>query len=182
MKPKGKITALAQHIIDTFRTLYLENGISGRKFSHDITEGSNPTRVSGFENIYNNETYTPELTKKALNYFGLRMEDILPDDLLDNDELIEKTRIPILKQMSIKAALNSLLEEGYFDTPRLRAEITSYYNSFLPEPDHKQDSDFSAQLENLYNERKILKVRLDDEDERKAKLIRFVSNMELKED
>ncbi|MCY4779262.1 hypothetical protein ORI89_06345 [Sphingobacterium sp. UT-1RO-CII-1] len=182
MKPKGKITVLAQHIIDTFRTLYSEEGISGREFSRRITEGSNPTRVAGFENIYNNESYTPEFTKKALNYFGVTMQDILPDELLDDDQLVEKTRIPILKKMSVKAALNSLLEEGYFDTPRLRAEITTYYNSFLPQENHKKDSDFSAQLEDLYNEGKLLKVQMADEDKKKAKLIRFVRNMELKED
>lgn len=182
MKSKGKITALAQHIIDSFRTLYLEKEISARKFSSEITDGTNPTRISGFENVYNNETYTPELIKKALNYFGLTMQDILPEELLDNDQLVEKTRIPILKQMSIRAALNSLLEEGYFNTARLRSEITTYYNSFLAETAHKKDSDFSAQLEDLYNEGKLLKVKVSDEDESKTLLIRFVRNKEYKED
>lgn len=120
--------------------------------------------------------------KKALNHFGLTMQDILPDELLDDDELIEKTRIPILKKMSIKAALNSLIQDGYFDTPRLRAEITSYYNSFLSKEDQKADSDISSSLESLYIDRKILKIHSNEADEKKGKLIRFVRNMELKED
>lgn len=182
MKPRGKITALAQFILDEFRILYLEKGISGRKFSREITEGTNSTRVSGFENIYNNETYTPELTKRALNYFGLTIRDILPDELLDDDQLMDKTRIPILKKMSVKAALNSLLEDGYFDTPRLRSEITAYYNSFLEKEDHKENSYFSAQLEDLCNEGKLLKLRDDAATDKEDKLIRFVRNMEMKED
>lgn len=181
MKSKGKITAFAQHIIDTFRVLYSEEGISGREFSRIITEETNPTRVGSIESEYNNDRYSPELTKKALNHFGLNMQDILPDELLDDDQLIEKTRIPILKKMSIKAALNSLIHDGYFDTPRLRAEITAYYNSYLSEEDKKLDSDISSSLESLYIERKLLKVQMDDEDEKKAKLIRFVRNMDLKE-
>jgi len=182
MKPKGKITAFAQHIIDTFRVLYLEEEISGREFSRIITDETNPTRVGGIESEYNNEKYSPELTKKALNHFGLTMQDILPDELLNDDQLIEKTRITILKKMSIKAALNSLIQDGYFDTPRLRAEITSYYNSFLSEEDKKADSDISSSLESLYIEGKILKIQSNDADDKKGKLIRFVRNMELKED
>lgn len=182
MKPKGKITALAQYIIDSFRILYFEKGITGRKFSSDITEGSNPTRVAGFENIYNNETYTPELIKKGLNYFDMTMDELLPDELLDNDKLIEKTRIPILPKMSIKAALSSLIAEGYFDTPRLRSEITKYYNSFIPKDDHKINSDISASLESLYNEGKLLKQNAVNSDKKRTGLIQFIRNMDFKED
>lgn len=181
MKQLGKITAFTQNIIDTFRTLYSEEGISGREFSRRITGDPLSTRVGNIENIYNNDKYSPELMKKALNYFGLTMQDILPDELLDDDQLIEKTRIPILKKMSVKAALNSLLEEGYFDTPRLRAEITAYYNSFLEKEDHKENSYFSAQLEELYNEGKLLKLKDDDATDKEGRLIRFVRNMELEE-
>lgn len=181
MKPKGKITAFAQHIIDTFRVLYLEEEISGREFSRIITDHTNPTRVGSIESDSNSDKYSPELIKKALNYFGKTMMDILPDELLDDDQLIEKTRIPILKKMSIKAALNSLLEEGYFDIPRLRSEITVYYNSFLSQEDEKIDSDISSSLENLYIEGRLLKVQLGRDDEQKNNLIRFVRNMELKE-
>jgi|GEM_PF-751540 len=182
MKEKGKITAFAQHIIDTFRTLYSNKDISGRKFSREITEGSNPTRISNLENVYNNDKYSPELIIKGLNYFGKTMQEILPDDLLDDDALIEKTRIPILKGMSIKAALNSLIEEGYFNEPKLRAEITAKYNSFVPREKHKKDSDFSAQLEELYNEGKLLKVFNDKGHKKEDKLIRFVRNTDFKED
>lgn len=182
MKPKGKITAFAQHIIDTFRVLYLENEISGREFSRIITDQTNSTRVGSIESEFNNDKYSPELIKKALNYFGLTMQDILPDELLDDDHLVEKTKIPILKQMSIKAALNSLIQEAYFDTPRLRAEITSYYNSFLSEEDKKIDSDISSSLESLYIEGKLLKVQPNDADKDKVKLIRFERNMDFKED
>lgn len=177
MREKGKITAFAQHIIDTFRTLYSDKGISGRKFSREITEDNNPTRISNIENVYNNDKYSPELIIKGLNYFGKTMQEILPDDLLDDDVLIEKTRTPILTGMSINAALNSLIEEGYLDEPRLRSEITAHYNSFLSEKNHKKDSDFSAQLEDLYNEGKLLKVQNKEE-----KLIRFVRNADFKED
>ncbi|MEN5379206.1 hypothetical protein [Sphingobacterium kitahiroshimense] len=180
MKPKGKITAFAQHIIDTFRVLYLEEEISGREFSRIITDYTNPTRVGNIESDSNNDKYSPELIKKALNHFGKTMMDILPDELLDDDKLIEKARIPILKKMSIKAALNSLLEEGYFDIPRLRSEITAYYNSFLSQEDEKIDSDISSSLENLYIEGRLLKVQLGNDDEQKTSLIRFVRNMELK--
>lgn len=83
--------------------------------------------------------------------------------------------------MSIKAALNSLLEEGYFDIPRLRSEITVYYNSFLSQEDEKIDSDISSSLENLYIEGRLLKIQLGRDDEQKNNLIRFVRNMELKE-
>lgn len=182
MKSKGKITAFAQHIIDTFRTLYSEEEISGREFSRIITDETNPTRVGGIESEYNNDKYSPELIKKALNYFDLDMQDILPDELLDDDKLIEKTRIPILKKMSIKAALNSLIHDGYFNTPRLRAEITAYYNSYLSVEDKKLDSDISSSLESLYIEGKLLKIQMGDEDEKKAKLIHFVGNIDLKED
>lgn len=181
MKPKGKITAFAQHIIDTFRVLYLEEEISGREFSRIITDHTNPTRVGSIESDSNNDKYSPELIKKALKHFGKTMMDILPDELLDDDQLIEKTRIPILKKMSIKAALNSLLEEGYFNIPRLRSEITAYYNSFLSQEDEKIDSDISSSLENLYIEGRLLKVQLGGDDEQKTNLIRFVRNMELKE-
>lgn len=181
MKPKGKITAFAQHIIDTFRILYLEEEISGREFSRIITDHTNPTRVGSIESDSNNDKYSPELIKKALKYFGKTMMDILPDELLNDDQLIEKTRIPILKKMSIKAALNSLLEEGYFDIPRLRSEITAHYNSFLSQEDEKIDSDISSSLENLYIDGRLLKVQLGSDDEQKTNLIRFVRNMELKE-
>lgn len=182
MRIRGKVTALSQYFIDYFRTERLERGISAKKLSIDISPFEGETLVGQIEYEYSTAKYTPTTLKKALNYFCLTMQDILPDELLDDDKLIEKTRIPILKKMSVKAALNSLLEEGYFDTPRLRSEITAYYNSFLTKEDHKKDSDFSAQLEDLYNEGRLLKVQMDDEDEKKAKLIHFVGNIDLKED
>ena len=182
MKSKGKITAFAQHIIDTFRILYLEEEISGREFSRIITDQTNPTRVSGIENIYNNEAYPPELITKALKHFGKTMQEILPDDLFNKDELVEKTRIPILKRMSIKAALNSLIESGYFDEPRLRSEILDYYNAFLPNEDHKKNSDLSAQLEDLYNQGKLLKIQPEENEDTGRSFIRFLRNKVYKDD
>ena len=76
--------------------------------------------------------------------------------------------------MSVKAALNSLLEERYFDEPRLRREITEYYNSFFQPEDYKEDNYFSAQLEDLYSEGKLVKLEPDETD----KLIRFQRNPE----
>jgi len=182
MKQKGKITAFAQHIIDTFRILYYEEGITGRAFSNIITDKANPTRVGNIESEYTIDKYSPELIIKGLNYFGKTMKDILPDTLLDDDVLIEKTKVPILKGMSIKAALNSLIEEGYFNEPKLRSDITAYYNSFLPKENHKRNSDISASLEDLYNEGKLLKVFNDKGHKKEDKLIRFVRNTDFKED
>lgn len=181
MRTRGKVTALSQYFIDYFRVERLERGISAKKLSVAISPFEGETLVGQIEYEYSAAKYTPTTLKKALNYFDLNMEDILPDELLDDDQLIEKSRTHILKKMSVKAALNSLLEEGYFDTPRMRSEITAYYNSFLKKQDHKKDSDFSAQLEDLCNEGKLLKVQICDEDEKKTKLIHFVRNMELKE-
>ncbi|MBK1440745.1 hypothetical protein JHJ32_12160 [Parapedobacter sp. ISTM3] len=76
--------------------------------------------------------------------------------------------------MSVRAALNSLLEEGYFDEPRLRREITEYYNSFFKPEEYKNDNYFSAQLEDLYNEGKLTK--LDPDKSKDEKLIRFQRN------
>lgn len=182
MKAKGKITAFAQHIIDIFRTLYSEEGISGRKFSRAITEDSNPTRVGNIESEYNNDKYPPQLISKALNYFGKTMQDILPEELLDDDILLEKTKIPVLKQMSIKAALNSLINEGYFDEPRLRNEIRDYYNSFLPKEHHKSNSSFSASLEDLCNKGKLLKILPEEQEAKTTELIRFIRNPNFKEE
>ena len=174
MKEKGKITPLAQHIIDTFRTLCLENNISLTEFSRRITPSENPTRVSTIENIYNNDRYSPELIAKGLQFFGKTMEDILPDGLLDDDTLQEKTKLPILKAMSVMASLKSLIEEGYFNTPRSRSEITEYYNSHIAVENHKIDSDFTAQLEDLYNKGILIKVHIDEGTEREKRLQRFI--------
>jgi len=76
--------------------------------------------------------------------------------------------------MSVKATLNSLLEEGYFDEPRLRREITEYYNSFFKPEEYKDDNYFYAQLEDMYNEGKLIKLEPDETD----KLIRFQRNPE----
>ena len=182
MRIRGKITALSQYFIDYFRVERLERGISAKELSIHIAPFDGETLVGQIEYEYSSAKYTATTLKKALNYFGLNMEDILPDELLDDDQLVEKTRIPILKKMSVKAALNSLLEDGYFDTPRLRSEITAYYNSFLEQEDHKEDSYFSAQLEELCNEGKLLKLKDDDATDKEGKLIRFVHNLGVKED
>jgi len=182
MRIRGKVTALSQYFIDYFRVERLERGISAKKLSIGIAPFEGETLVGQIEYEYSSAKYTSTTLKKALNYFCLTMQDLLPDELLDDDQLIEKTRIPILKKMSVKAAFNSLIEEGFFDIPRLRSEITAYYNSFLEQEDHKEDTYFSAQLEELCNEGKLLKLKDDDADDKKGKLIRFVRNKELKED
>lgn len=172
MKQKGRVTPFTQYLIDGIRVARLEQNISGRKLSLEIT-GSNPTRIGSIENEYTNDRYSPELLQRAVDYLHMRVEDFFPADILAQDTLQEKTKIPILRNMSIRGALLSLLEEGYFHTPRLRSEITAHYNSFLGPTLRRKDSDFSAQLEQLYNEGLLHKVEpMTDWGE---KLIRFVT-------
>lgn len=182
MKKRGRVTALSQYFIDYIRIERLEQDISAPQLSREIAPFDGDSLVGQIEYEYSNAKYTPTTLKKALNYFGKTMQAILPEELLDNDTLIEKTKIPILKTMSVKAALNSLIEEGYFDEPRLRSEITFYYNSFLPQENYKKDSDFSAQLESLYNEGKLLKVQDDNGQNKEDKLIRFIRNTDFNDD
>lgn len=173
MKPKGRITAFNQHIIDVFRTWRSEENISGRKFSLVITE-DNPTRVGNIESIFNNDIYSPKLIKKGLDFFEKTVKDLYPSELLDEDTLRDKTKIIILKEMSIRASLNSLWENGYFDEGRFRSEITEKYNSFFSPDAYKMDSDFSAQLEDMYNQKWLLKIypKMDKQE----KLIKFIKN------
>lgn len=92
---------------------------------------------------------------------------------------------PLMKHLlesMLDGELNSHLEEGFFKEPKLRSEITAYYNSFLSEENHKKDSDFSAQLEDLYNEGKLLKIQGDKGQNKEDKLIRFIRNPDFKED
>lgn len=182
MKKRGKVTALSQYFIDYVRIERLERDMSAPELSKEIAPFDGSSLVGQIEYEYSDAKYTSTTLKKALNHFGKTMQDILPEDLLDNDKLLEKTKILILKKMSIRAALNSLLEEGFFKEPKLRSEITAYYNSFLSEENHKKDSDFSAQLEDLYNEGKLLKIQGDKGQNKEDKLIRFIRNPDFKED
>lgn len=116
MKQKGRVTPFTQYLIDGIRVARLEQNISGRKLSLEIT-GSNPTRIGSIENEYTNDRYSPELLQRAIDYLHMRVEDLFPADILAQDTLQEKTKIPILRNMSIRGALLSLLEEGYFHTP-----------------------------------------------------------------
>ncbi len=174
MKKPSKITPLDQYIIDKIRTRRLEEGLSGRELSRRVTLSENPTRIGGIESPLKNNKYTSSILKKVVKELGWTVHDVLPKELLSDDTLQDKTKTPILKGMSVKAALNSLLEEGYFNEPRLRREITEYYNSFFQPEDYKEDNYFSAQLEDLYNEGKLIKLEPDETN----KLIRFQRNPE----
>jgi len=174
MGDKGRITPLAQYVIDVIRLRRLELGISGKLLSKRISPFGGDSIVGGIERESTSLKYTTATLKKALKELGLSMDDILPNKLLSDDTLQDKTKIPILKGMSVRAALNSLLEEGYFNEPRLRREITEYYNSFFQPEDYKEDNYFSAQLEDLYNAGKLVKLEPDATN----KLIRFQRNPE----
>jgi len=174
MKKPSKVTPLDQHIIDKIRIRRLEKNLSGRELSRRVTLSENPTRIGGIESPLKNNKYTSSILKKVVAELDWTLHDVLPDELLSDDTLQDKTKIPILKGMSVRAALNSLLEEGYFDEPRLRREITEYYNSFFKPEEYKNDNYFSAQLEDLYNEGKLTK--LDPDKSKDEKLIRFQRN------
>lgn len=58
------------------------------------------------------------------NNFALRDRD-------HNHAFQDKTKIPILKGMSVKVALNSFWKRVILIGPRLRREINEYYNSFF---------------------------------------------------
>lgn len=152
----------------------MELGISGKKLSKLISPFGGDSIVGGIEREATSLKYTTTTLKKVLKVLKLSMEDILPKEILSDDTLQDKTKIPILKGMSVKAALNSLLEEGYFDEPRLRREITEYYNSFFQPEEYKEDNSFSAQLEDLYNEGKLIKLEPNGPN----KLTRFQRNPE----
>ncbi|SKB51904.1 hypothetical protein SAMN05660226_01842 [Parapedobacter luteus] len=169
-KKPAKITPLAQYFIDRIRERRLELGISPEKLSREISPFDGDSIVRKIENEFTSNKYTPGTLKKAAYYLGLTMEDILPDTLLPDDTLQDKTKIPILKEMSAKAALRSLLEEGYFDEGRTRYEIREYANRFFDE--EKPENFFDPALEDVYYEAKLIKVEADESN----KLIRFQRN------
>ena len=174
MKKSVKITQFSQRLIDNCRIRRLEKGKSQKRLSEKVSESQNTSIIGNIENPGRSGKYTTSILKKVVKELDWTMSGALPDKLLSDDTLQDKTKIPILKGMSVRAALNSLLEEGYFDEPRLRREITEYYNSFFQPEDYKEDNYFSAQLEDLYNAGKLIKLEPDETN----KLIRFQRNPE----
>src|SRR5690606_7926844 len=170
MEKRGRGTPLAQYIIDRIRARRLELGISVKELSSEIAPFGGDSIVGTIESPKRSAKYTPTTLKKAIAYLGLNMADVLPNTLLPDDTLQDKTKIPILKGMSAKAALRSLLEEGYFHEGRTRYEVREYANRFFD--DEKPENFFDPSLEDLYNEGKLIKLEPDGTN----KLIRFQQN------
>lgn len=143
------------------RARRLELGISAKELSEQISLFGGESVVGNIESVSTSLKYTTSTLRKAVEALDWTLKDVLPNELLDDDTLQDKTCIPILKGMSIKAALNSLLEQGFFDEPHDIKAVTAYYNTFFKPEDQKVDSDFSAQLEDLYNEGKLTKIPAD---------------------
>lgn len=180
MEKVGRITPLSQYIIDRIRERRLELGISAKMLSEKISQFNGDSVVGNIESIKTSLKYTTSTLKKAVKALGWTLKDVLPAELLPDDTLQDKTKIPILKGMTMPAILNSLLEEGYFDEPRDRNEITAYCNTFYDKDNQKEVTDFSAALEDFYLKHSLIKI--EPNKEKGEKLIKFQKNPDNKEE